>query len=442
MTDVVQHIRGGTARQVAASVEAAVGAGLLAPGQSLPSVRTLARALDISPATVSQAITRLRQRGVVITRPRSGTRIAERSPVVPPAPDLPLPEGLVDLATGNPDVALLPDLRPHLDRLDLSHGRYGDPALHRGLLAVLGEDLAADGVPADHLAVTNGAMDGAERVLAVHLRHGDRVAVEDPGYTGVLSMVRAGGFQPVAVLVDDQGPLPASLEAALAGDVRAVVTSSRGQNPTGAALTPARAAELRAVLAPHPDVLVVEDDHVALVERTPLVWLAGGHPRWALLRSLNKSLGPDLRLAALTGDRETVAGVAGRQRIGPGWVSRLVQALAADMLADQGVRAGLDRAAATYSTRRSAMLAALADRGLAGRGVSGFNVWVEVADEATAVRDVAAAGFAIRGGQPYRLAAPPAVRITTATMPEGAEVEVADALARSRHTQPASTPTA
>ena len=69
--------------------------------------------------------------------------------------------------------------------------------------------LAADDVPAEHLAVTSGALDGIERALSAHLRPGDRVIVEDPGWANLLDLLAALGLSAEPVQVDDDGPLVA-----------------------------------------------------------------------------------------------------------------------------------------------------------------------------------------------------------------------------------------
>ena len=109
--------------------------------------------------------------------------------------------------------------------------------------------LAADGVPADHLAVTSGALDGIERALTAHLRPGDRVAVEDPGWANLLDLLAALGLSAEPVRVDDDGPLVADVARALGRGVRALIVTTRAQNPTGAALSAQRAGELRGLLA-------------------------------------------------------------------------------------------------------------------------------------------------------------------------------------------------
>ncbi len=62
-------------------------------------------------------------------------------------------------------------------------------------------------MPDGPVAVTSGALDAIERVLAVHLKPGDTVAVEDPGWGGLLDLVPALGLRMVPVGVDDEGPL-------------------------------------------------------------------------------------------------------------------------------------------------------------------------------------------------------------------------------------------
>lgn len=86
-------------------------------------------------------------------------------------------------------------------------------------------------------------------------------------------------------------------------------------------MTATRARALRSVLARYPRTLLVEDDHGHRIVDLPLHPLAGVTDHWALVRSVAKAYGPDLRLAVLTGDAVTMDRVHGRQRLGPGWVS-------------------------------------------------------------------------------------------------------------------------
>lgn len=420
---------GTSAIAIARSVEDAVDRGALHPGAPLPSVRDLAQQLDVSPATVSAALRTLRDRGVVVTRPRSGARIADRPPL-PVATEVAIPRGAMDLASGNPDVALLPDLAAAWRAAAPEQEPYGGDALVPDLARAAARRFADDAVPAEHVAVTSGAMDGVERVLAAHVRFGDAVVVEDPGYPGVLDLLRAMGLRAVPVGVDVEGLLPDGLAAALAERPRAVVLTPRAHNPTGAALTPARGADVRDVLARAPGVLVVEDDHAEAVAGAPYCTVAPSDGRpWAVLRSVGKALGPDLRVALVAGDATTVARLRGRQQLGPGWVPRSLQRVVVGLWGDAAARAAVARAAASYAERRRALVDALAERELAVHPApSGLNVWVPVADEDGVVRAMAARGWAVRAGQAFRTRSGAAVRVTAARCPVQDAPRVADDL--------------
>ena len=398
------------------SVEQEVHAGRLPPGVALPTVRDLAATLTVSPATVAAAYKALRGRGLVAGSGRNGTRVTANPPSPsarrasqPPAP------GLIDLATGNPDPALLPPLEGALRAVASEPRLYGEPAELRPLMSFLQGEFAADGIAAPAVTVVSGALDGVERVLREHLRPGDAVAVEDPSFPGVLDLLAAGGYSRVPFLVDDEGPVPASVNEAMRR-VRALILTPRAQNPTGAALTTGRAAELRRIVRKHAHVLMIENDPAGPVAGTAGITLAGDAKHWAIIRSTSKFLGPDLRVAALAGDGLTIARVEGRHALGPRWVSTILQQLVLRLWSDPSSGRLLARAAEIYAHRRSALLAALAGRGIVAHGRSGFNVWIPVREEAAVLNALAEEGWGVMAGERFRLRTAPAIRVTCSTL--------------------------
>ncbi|WBB98644.1 MULTISPECIES: aminotransferase class I/II-fold pyridoxal phosphate-dependent enzyme [unclassified Solwaraspora] len=427
---------GATATEISASVEAGVRTGALAPGALLPAVRTLADALEVSPATVAKAYQALRQRGIVDTDGRRGTRVRARPPVAVtrPGPSAPAPPGTLDLSTGEPDPRLLPPLATHLaavarELADTASGQgYADAGLLPDLAALAMVRLADDGLPAGGLTVTSGALDGIERLLTGTLRPGDRVAVEDPGWANLLDLIAALGLTPVPMPVDDRGPTEPGLRAVLSAGVSAIVVTTRAQNPTGAALDADRADRLRRLLREADDVLLIEDDHAAELSDGPPHVLAGVTPRWAFVRSVSKPYGPDLRIALLTGDETTLSRVAGRMRIGSGWVSTVLQRLLGQLWRDPSVAATVAGAGRVYQRRRESLRAALANHGVASHGGSGINVWVPVTDETHVVAALQAAGFTVSTGARYRLRSAPGIRITVSGLDEHRAGELAAAV--------------
>ncbi len=108
--------------------------------------------------------------------------------------------------------------------------------------------------------------------------------------------------------------------------------------------------------------LLIEDDHGHAIVDLPLHPLAGVTDHWAFVRSVAKAYGPDLRLAMATGDPVTVDRVAGRQRLGPGWVSRLLLRAVVDLWETGAV--DVRAVSRAYAERRDALVRALAERGI------------------------------------------------------------------------------
>jgi DNA-binding transcriptional MocR family regulator len=439
MTELTQYrMAASSAAELVARVESAVAHGQLSPGERLPSVRRLASDVGLSPVTVAAAIAELRRRGVVVTEPRRGTRICERPPIGGTRSPLPVPLGARDLSLGNPDPQLLPDLGRTLAHTPLPVRLYGEPAALGELAQLSREQLQADGIAGDSACIVSGALDGIERVIEAHLRPGERVAVENPGYASLFDLLRARGLALEPVAIDELGMRPDALRAALQRGATAAIVTPRGQNPTGAALDTGRAGELRAVFDGAPQTLVIEDDHLGPVAGSALHTTVTGRARWAATRSVAKALGPDLRLAVLVGDAQTIARVQGRQQCGPGWVSHILQRLVLELWRDPHVHALIERAGATYGARRECLIDALHARSLAAVGASGLNVWVPVDDEARVVGTLLQRGWVVAPGEPFRLAAsPPAIRITIATLREQEARRLADDLAVALAGEPA-----
>jgi DNA-binding transcriptional MocR family regulator len=416
------QLSGATASEIHTSVETGVRTGSLPAGTALPPVRMLAADLGVSPATVAAAYQTLRQRGIVETAGRNGTRIRHRPAVagLRGAWQLAVPDGALDLLSGLPDPHLLPRTEPVLAALPDTNA----------LPELAATAFERDGVDGSSIAIAGGALDAIERVLGAHLRPGDRIAIEDPGWSAMLDLAAVLELTVVPMAVDAAGPTVAGLRSALAAGAHAIVVTSRAHNPTGASVTGDRAAALRAELRNHRGVLVIEDDHAAQLSAVPLHPLAGCVPDWAFVRSVSKPYGPDLRLATVAGDERTIARVTGKQALGTGWVSTILQRLVAGLWTSPEATSVVAEARDTYERRRSGLVAALADRGVAASGRTGLNVWVPVPDETIAVTRLREDGYAVAPGALYRQLTPPALRITASRLPIGEIEALADAVAR------------
>jgi DNA-binding transcriptional MocR family regulator len=397
------NMTGRSASGIASDLRERIERGELAPGTLLPSVRAVAADLGVNRNTVVAAYRQLAQAGLVEARGRGGTRVADRTTVAQEgyAPDT----VLRDVGTGNPDPGLIPDPTAALVR-STRPVLYGEPVIDPGLEAWAREWMA-DQLPHDDLriTVTSGASDAIERLLAQALQRDDAVALEDPCFLSALHTVRTGGYRAVPVAVDAEGMTVDGLRAALEAGVRAVIVTPRAHNPTGASLSAERAAALRDVLAAHPYVLVIEDDHFSLLSRAPLHSVIGAaQRRWARIRSMSKFLGPDTCLAVTASDPDTADGLAVRLTPGTTWVSHILQRMTLALVTEDAVRADIERAAVHYADRNAAFARALTERGLPVTPGDGLNLWVPLPVPAASVREeLMRRGWLVREGDPFFL---------------------------------------
>ncbi|MGZ4714920.1 MAG: GntR family transcriptional regulator [Acidimicrobiia bacterium] len=69
--------------QIRTQIARLVGSGQLGPGARLPTIQQLANDLALAPGTVARAYKELERDGVVVSRRRKGTVVAEAPPRVP-----------------------------------------------------------------------------------------------------------------------------------------------------------------------------------------------------------------------------------------------------------------------------------------------------------------------------------------------------------------------
>jgi GntR family transcriptional regulator / MocR family aminotransferase len=280
---VDRHDLGG---QIYTQVRAAILDGRLRPGEPLPPSRELARRLSVSRNTVSCAYDRLIGEGFLTGRVGAGTFVAvhigrtsggrdrlrrtglRARPVwdqVPDAYDMSGPAPAYDFRCGIPDAHLFPyqtwrrliarELRAGTVGQRMYESSAGHPPLRAAIARHVG---VARGVPADaeDVIVTSGTQQAVDLVARVLLAPGDRVAVEDPGYTMPRFAFQAHGLRVVPVPVDAEGIVVDRLP----DDAKLVYVTPSHQFPLGMAMSlPRRLALLR--WARQHGAAIVEDDY-------------------------------------------------------------------------------------------------------------------------------------------------------------------------------------
>ena len=200
----------------------------------------------------------------------------------------------------------------------------------------------------------------------------------------------------------------------------AIFLQPRAQNPTGASMTPERVAALAALLQ-HTRTWVIEADHSGLIARGADVSLGTFLPdRTVHVRSFSKSHSPDLRTAAIGGAAEVLDPLMARRMLGPGWTSRILQGMLVHLLSDPAAIAAVDRARDAYHHRVSGLHEALTKRGVICAPADGINLWVQVADERSALLMLAAGGIRVAPGAPFMVQplADAYLRITAGLLPD------------------------
>ncbi|MDG9873398.1 PLP-dependent aminotransferase family protein [Pseudomonas juntendi] len=292
------------------------------PGARIPSVRAMARALQVSVSTALEAYERLMAEGLLNSRPGSGFYVA--GPVAPLvltelAPRLdrevdPLWISRQSLETASdamkPGCGWLPaawmyeaGMRKALRTLARSDTvkltDYASPLGHPPLRQFLSRRLAGTGIeaPADHIMLTESGTHAIDLICRFLLQPGDTVLVDDPCYFNFHALLKAHRVNIVSVPYTPAGPDIEAFGAALREHApRLYITNAGIHNPTGASLSPVTAHRLLK-LADSSSLVIVEDEIFADFEATPAPRLAAfdGLSRVIQIGSFSKTISASIR---------------------------------------------------------------------------------------------------------------------------------------------------
>ena len=219
-------------QQLAEDMADAIRAGLLRPGDRLPSVRATCAQRGVSPSTVFQAYGHLESQGLVEARARAGFFVCATRQPLRAGPGLATPRpGATPVAiselvfnllgtTRDADVVPLGSAFPaaHLFPFD-ELARSGARAMRRlkasqitgaltagdeGLRQALRRRYALQGVSlaSNELIITNGAMEALNLCLQAVTRPGDVVVVESPTFYAALQALERLHLKAVEVATD------------------------------------------------------------------------------------------------------------------------------------------------------------------------------------------------------------------------------------------------
>lgn len=311
-------------RQLLQRLKQSILDGRLTAGARLPASRELAAELGISRNTVLIAYEHLAAEGYVVAD-RQGTRVAPLSgraatgaAAEPAATRLArrVAELVPPYAAGEAEMPLRPGT-PALARFPLAAWRrslerawrtappgalgYGDPAGEPALRAAIAQHVGVSrGVRCDaaQVVITEGAQDALNLCVKLLADPGDTAWVEDPGYRGARSALRAADLRVVPVPVDPDG-LAADEALWRRAPPRVVYVSPSHQYPTGAVLSAARRLDLIARAAAC-GAWILEDDYDSEFRHQgePIAAMQGLAPHAPVLYvgTFSKTMFPALRL--------------------------------------------------------------------------------------------------------------------------------------------------
>ncbi len=399
-------------QQIKRALADRIRSGMVAPGDALPTVRSLAQRLGVSPVTVMQAyaaleaaglVTRVHGRGVFV-RGRPGAEPQRAGGVHRWQQGLPdyiprmqsgyllrteLPQNVVPMHVATVETGLLQVMElVNALRSSVMHdpqrlGWYSPPTGIPELRAAVAGFLQGKGllVPPEEVLITQGAQQGIDLVCRTFVGPGDAVAIESPCYPPTIEAFRARGVRLYPIPVDSEG-MRVEMLASIPG-LRLVCVVPAYQNPTGAVLSRGRRSALLE-MARQRSFLIMEDDpwsEIAFDKAAPPPLKSqdpDGHVIY--VKSFSKLLSVGVRLGAVSASGQVFERLVAAKAITDLGVSLLPQLAVLPVLQSPRLQRHLQRMVGALRERRQAVVESLSR--WAPPGVrwtvppGGLNVWV------------------------------------------------------------------
>ena len=380
----------------------------LTAGEKLPSIRSFAKTMSVSPSTIVEAYERLTAEGIIRSRPGAGFFVAGALPPLALAETEPSRDRAIDpfwvsrqsLDAGadmlRPGCGWLPsDWMPNaairrairgLARADetvlADYGRTRGSIALRGILL---RQVAREGldVGAEQILLTSSGTQSIDLVCRLLLQPGDTVLLDDPCYFNFQALLRAHQVKVVGIPYTISGPDLALFAVALKRHrPRLYITNSALHNPTGATSSPQTLHRLLNLASAH-ELIIVEDDIFADFEPEPSPRLAvlDGLSRVIRVGSFSKTLSASIRCGYIAARLDWIEGLVDLQlATNFGGPSPLAAEIVFGALSDGSYRKHLDAVRRRLSKARRETASQLAAIGIlpwiAPRG--GFYLWCQL----------------------------------------------------------------
>lgn len=388
-------------------------------GERLPSIRSLCQDYDLSKITVQHALQRLEALGLIEARERSGFFVVPPQnkfevPGQAPTPDEPKPVSVSqvfqDIMTRSAAFDLLPACNrdeppPGIIQLNRSIGRalrrqskrfqyYDEPAGDQELRNQIALRAARRGwiAQADDFCITSGCQQSLFLALMAVCKSGDVVAVETPGFYGVLQLLEQLQLRVIEIPASPESGMNVSaLEDVLkVWDVKACVVSPAFATPTGSVM-PTEARRGLLALADRHDVAIIEDDIYAesgWLNVPDTLKAIDTSARVIHCSSFSKVLSRDLRLGWVSGGRwhDEILKLKLTSQLAS---SRFLQEGVAGFIAEGGYASFLRRHRQDLRRRRDQLLELLSGWNVSLRVTTphgGLALWVELQEDVDTLR--------------------------------------------------------